>query len=788
VLAYDAEDRLTEKAMPDRSDEFDPLARVREAPGSVRGRLTLLIVALVIVSGFVAAVVAVDDYLDHRDAMERHLGETANALSLAVDGQMQAAVSTVEALATSPDLQSGRLAGFEAQARRAAPETDRWVMLADDRGRWLINTALPPDRVLPAMSPALFGEVVRKMGPERPWISDRLIPNIHGQPGVGVAVRVRGPGQPLLYLGLGMDATAAQKIVSRQGLPPNWYALLLDRDRRVIAYAGRTRTLAPESAAKLAEYLRRSPDRGEIPALSFDNRPTLAAYRRSPFTGWTLIVAVPMAEVDSSLIRSLALVVAAVIGLLALGVALAFELSRGVAKAVHVLCGAAEVLGDGVYEGAAATGLRETDGVARAIQGASVRLEARERELRQLNQTLEARVAERTHELAAANERLAEARKLEAVGRIAGGVAHDFNNLLTVVIGSFDLLGKRLTDESLKKLVAHGSEAAGRGATLTKRLLAFGRRQRLEPEPLDLNALVEDAAALITKALGPNLGARTAPGQPPLWAIADRSQLQDAMMSLVSNARDAMSEGGGEVVIATGRETVAEAAASPVGPPPGEYAVLSVRDSGAGMTPEMAAQMWEPFFSTKGRGVGSGLGLSQVLGMARQLGGGVAVETAPERGTCVSVYLPLAEPAVSAAEAAAPAADLAACKVLLVDDDADVRRMTAALLADLGCLPEEAICGDDALDRLEKSAPDIVITDYAMPGMTGAELGRRLAALRPDLPVLIISGYMDVEALERTWTGPVLAKPFDRRELAARLAQTLASGAAQRKEAPASGA
>jgi hypothetical protein len=144
--------RLTEKAMPGRSDELDPLARMREAPGSVRGRLTLLIVALVIISGLVAAVVAVDDYRDHRHAMERHLGETANALSLAVDGQIQAAVSTVEALATSPNLQSGRLAAFEAQARQAVPETDRWVMLADDRGRWLINTALPPGRVLPAMT------------------------------------------------------------------------------------------------------------------------------------------------------------------------------------------------------------------------------------------------------------------------------------------------------------------------------------------------------------------------------------------------------------------------------------------------------------------------------------------------------------------------------------------------------------------------------------------------------------------------------------------------------------
>jgi signal transduction histidine kinase len=737
--------------------------------------LTLLIVALVIISGFVAAIVAVDDYHAHRRSTERHLGETANALSLAVDGQMHAAVSTIEALATSPTLQSGRLAEFEAQARQAAPETDRWVMLADERGRYLINTALPPGSMLPPISPALYAEVVRKMGHKDLWVSDRLFPNIKGQAGIGALIRVRVAGEPPLYLGVGMDATVAQQVVIRQGFPPHWNALLLDRDHRVIAYAGRTHALAPQSAAKIEEQLRRNPDRGEIPGLSFDDQPTLAAYRRSPFTGWTLIVAVPMAEVNGSLFDDLALIVAAVTGLLALGVALAYGLSRSVAKAVRVLCRAAEVLGEGVHEGAAATGLRETDGVARAIKGASARLEARERELRQLNQSLEARVAERSRELAAANERLAEARKLEAIGRVAGSVAHDFNNLLTTMLGSFDLLGRRLTDESQKKLVAYGREAAKRGAALTKRLLAFSRRQRLEPEPLDLNALVEDDAALISGALGPDLGVRTELDHHPLWATADRSQLQEAIMNLASNARDAMSESGGEVVIATGRETVAGAATSAIAPPPGEYAVLTVRDSGAGMTPEVAAQMWEPFFSTKGRGAGSGLGLSHVLGIARQLGGGVAVETAPGRGTCVSVYLPLAEPAAPSAEAAFPAiADLAGRKVLLVDDDAGVRRMTAALLTDLGCIAEEANCGGDALDRLEKSAPDVVITDYAMPGMTGAELGRRLATLRPKLPVLMISGYMDAEALERSWTGRVLAKPFDRQELAARLGQILA--------------
>jgi signal transduction histidine kinase/DNA-binding NarL/FixJ family response regulator len=742
------------------------------ALGSVRGRLTLLVVALIIIGGLVSVLVAVDDYRDGRRAIEAHLGATANAMSIAVDGKIQSGVTAITALASSPALQAGDLAALDAQARRAVPNPDRWVMLADDRGRLLLNTALPRGAALPPLPPTLFQDAVRNMGRGNLWISDRVFPNVKGRIGVGVAFRVRLDGRPA-YLGIGMDTDVPQDILTQHGLTSDSYALLLDRDGAVIAHTGREPPLGREAAAELAGRLRRVPGRGLAPGLTFGGRSVLAAYRRSPFTGWTLIVGEPMADVRASLVRSLVLIVAAVTGLLALGVFLAFRLSRGVGEAVELLSRAAESLGEGVYEGAARTGLSETDGVARAIRGVSVRLSAREQEVRRLNETLEARVAERTHELAVANERLVEAKKLEAVGRVAGGVAHDFNNLLTVIMGCFDLLDKRLTDASQKKLVAGGREAALRGATLTRRLLAFGRRQRLEPEPLDLNAFVEDTAALISGALGPNVSLRTEPAPGPVWANADRQQLQEAMMNLASNARDAMADEGGEVTIATGRATVQEQT-SLQAPPPGDYSVLSVRDTGPGMTPEIAALMWEPFAGDKGQGVGSGLGLPQVLGMAQQLGGGVGVETGG-RGTCVSVYLPPAETAAPAAGVAKPASvDLADCKVLLVDDDADVRRMTAAVLTAIGCRPEEASSGPDALAHLEKNAPDIVVTDYAMPGMTGAELARRLATLRPDLPVLMISGYMDAEALERSWSGPLLTKPFDRQALARRLSETLA--------------
>jgi CheY-like chemotaxis protein len=260
--------------------------------------------------------------------------------------------------------------------------------------------------------------------------------------------------------------------------------------------------------------------------------------------------------------------------------------------------------------------------------------------------------------------------------------------------------------------------------------------------------------------------------------MADRTQLELVVMNLAINARDAMPEGG-EVMIETDRRTVTTPSRQYEAPGRGDYVVVSVIDAGTGMTPEVLAQIWEPFFTTKASGVGSGLGLPQVLGVAKQLGGGVAVDTFVGRGTTVRVFLPVAEPAQAAAEPEpGPEVDLTGARVLLVDDDDDVRRVAGELLRDIGCEPEEADGGPAALARIDAGVePDVVVMDYAMPGMTGVEAARRLAETRPKLPVLLISGYMDAEALERTWTGPVLAKPFSKEQLARRLAEVLRAAA-----------
>jgi signal transduction histidine kinase len=757
----------------------------RQAVRSVRVQLALLTVALVLITGLAAALVILDSYRAHSKSTELQLTETATALSLAVDGKVRESTGVLKALAASHALAAGDLAAFDREARQAVAGSHRWVMLADDQGRRLLDTALPPGAPLPPTPPNLFQGYHEAPGKDV-YVSD-IIPNsLTGRPMVGVTMPVLRPGRPTWRLAIGLSPRVPQQIVADLGLPPGWYGALHDRHGTIIArsidaarYVGR-----PALPDLLDHILRPQTSTGVFEGRAIDGRPILAAYKRSPLTGWTLMVAMPRDAARAALLRSLALTVALALGLLLLGVALVWRIAGRVAGAIGSLAHAAQALGRGTPAAPpAATGLTEIDAVGRALHEASIRLKQREDELRGLNETLERRVAERTRELAAATERLAQARKMEAIGRLTGGVAHDFNNLLAVIVGNLDLLGKRLNDEKLSRYVAHARIAADRGAALTRQLLAFGRRQRMHPQPLELNELIESAGALLSSALGPTVTVRARPGPEPVWVTADREQLEMVIMNLALNAQDAMPEGG-EVTLSAGR-AILGAPAGPEAPPPGDFGVLSVCDTGVGMTPDVLAQIWEPFFSTKKQGAGAGLGLAQVLGAVQQLGGGVTVQTEPGRGACIHVHLPRIAPAAAAppeAAAVTPAEAreglLRGRKVMLVDDDPDVRGVTADLLRDLGCETEELACGTDALARLDAGArPDILVTDYAMSGMTGAEVARVSQERWPDLPVLLISGYLDAEALRRTWNGPVLAKPFNTKAFAARLTQALRQGA-----------
>ncbi|MEB3046447.1 response regulator [Rhizobium mulingense] len=402
-------------------------------------------------------------------------------------------------------------------------------------------------------------------------------------------------------------------------------------------------------------------------------------------------------------------------------------------------------------------------------------LETSAAQLRQLNEELEHRIDQRTREREEALAQLFEAQKLDTIGHLTGGVAHDFNNLLMAVLGSLSLLKKRLpADERSERLVTNAIQAAERGTALTQRLLAFARRQELKPQAVDFLRLFENVEDLLAKAVGPRVEIRKSIPADLEPLLVDSNQLELALLNLFVNARDALESGGAVTVAAAPEE------ARPTGLAGGNYIKISVSDDGEGMDEATVLRAAEPFFTTKGIGKGTGLGLSMVHGLAAQSGGSIQISSARGKGTTVSLWLPVAESFTKAQPALVPAAAepvkpvSRSLAILVVDDDALVRTGTVAMLEDLGHLPREAASASQALEFFAGGQEcDLVITDHAMPGMTGAELARHLRAAFPNLPVILASGY--VELTEDQGLGPMLrmTKPFTQEQLQAAMDEAL---------------
>ncbi|USI74569.1 response regulator [Sphingomonas morindae] len=387
--------------------------------------------------------------------------------------------------------------------------------------------------------------------------------------------------------------------------------------------------------------------------------------------------------------------------------------------------------------------------------------------LRELNDTLERRIADALGAREAALAQLHEAQKLETIGQLTGGVAHDFNNLLTPITGALDLLERRYGgDARAARLIDGALQSAGRAKTLVQRLLQFARRQALETRAVPVGALVSGMHDLIASSIGGLIELRLeVPADLPP-ALADANQLELAILNLCVNARDAMPEGG---LLTVAVEPV-QIAAGGTPAAPGAYVRIAVIDTGAGMDEATLARAIEPFYSTKERGKGTGLGLSMVHGLAAQLGGAFVLTSRPGAGTRADLYLPVAAATTIAAPERRAAAGGAAGRplsILLVDDEDLVRTGTAEMLRDLGHRVVEAGSGAEALALLERPGGfDVIVSDYMMPRMNGAQLAEAARRRRPDCPVLVITGYAGGDL---SLGLPQLAKPFRQADLAAAL-------------------
>ncbi|RAI44209.1 response regulator [Rhodoplanes roseus] len=438
---------------------------------------------------------------------------------------------------------------------------------------------------------------------------------------------------------------------------------------------------------------------------------------------------------------------------------------------------------------------------------ALLRIRAAEDAMRRMNETLERRVEERTRDLEAANERLrheigqreraeaalAQSQKMEIIGQLTGGVAHDFNNLLTIIMGNVDILQRHLpadVPDRLKRALDNAARGARRASALTQSLLAFARRQPLDPKPVDVNALVGAVSEMLRRTFGEQIAIELMLAD-DIWRVnADPNQLESAILNLAVNARDAM-PGGGRLTIETVNAELDDAsAAREAEVVPGPYVVVAITDTGTGMTRDVIAQAFEPFFTTKDIGHGTGLGLSQVYGFVKQSGGHVRIHSEVGHGTTVKVYLPRlqAEDVAGDQEPAAHATPAGHRHetILVVEDDPDVREHSAEILGELGYRVLQAENGPAALAVLEREEVTLLFTDLGLPGgMNGRQLADEAVRRRPHVRVIFTSGHATSAIVHHGRLDPglhLIAKPFTYSGLAAKLRSVLDQRAEARAE------
>jgi signal transduction histidine kinase/CheY-like chemotaxis protein len=732
----------------------------------IQSKLTILALVtalpLVALAGF-AILRAVDDL---RAETQRDVTERVGAMLADVDRQISAIHAELQVLAASPSLQTVDFQAFDQQMRAALKIRGTSIVLHDTDAQQLLSTNRPFGEPLPRATNSEMHDRVVATG--KPQISDLIMGAVLKRPILTAGVPVFRDGKVVYVLAMGLGPETLSAVLQDQKLSPDWTAAVFDRKGIIVARNRELdRFLGKPAAPMLLEKMTGVAD-SWFPNVTSEGIPVYSTFQRSPITGWTVAIGLPREFVDAPLRQAQWVAFGGGAAVLGLSLALAWWVGRGIRRPVAALMTAASALGSGRPLGPVIGGVRELDQVDEALRTAAAAL-ARNRE------QLESMVSERTRELAAANDRLRaevdareaaqaallQAQKMEAMGQLTGGVAHDFNNLLTAVSGSLALLEPRISEERSLRLLRAAQRGASRGAKLTESLLAFARKQRLDPVPADLNSIVVEISEMLRRSIGASVEVRHILAS-DLWPVlVDVSQIETALLNVALNARDAM-PGGGVLVIETANICAgdSELPAEVVGQ---DCVLVSLRDTGTGMSPEVIERAFEPFFTTKEIGKGTGLGLSMVFGVVRQSGGAVRIRSRLREGTTVQIYLP------RTIEATAPgprpsvkpqAAERA--YILVVDDDPDVRWITSEDLREIGYVVTEADSGRAALTILERGDPcDLMIADLVMTGLTGVDTVRLARRTRPDLKVLFCSGYADMSRFEEDiGNETLLKKPF----------------------------
>jgi signal transduction histidine kinase len=745
---------------------------VRRRSFGIQARLTMLAVvtALPLVALASFAILRVVD--NQRTQIQLDVKQRVEDLLADVDRQVSAIQAELQVLAVSPSLRDGDFAAFDQQMRAALTIRGSSIVLHDTKGQQLLSTNRPFGEPLPRATNTEMHDRVVATG--QPQISDLIMGAVLRRPILVAGVPVFRDGQVVYVLAMGLGPEVLSSLLKEQSVSPDWTVGIFDRKGIIVARNRELdRFLGKPVSPTLLEAMREQTENW-FPSVTSEGISVYSTFRRSPITGWVVAIGLPREFVDGPILRARLLAFGGGAAVLALSLVLGWWMARAIRRPVEALTAATKALGRSEPVDPLSCGVRELDDVGNELRNAAAAL-ARNRE------ELESTVEGRTRELAAANERLRaeidareqaqsallQAQKMEAMGQLTGGVAHDFNNLLTAVSGSLALLEARISDERSLRLLHTAQRGASQGAKLTESLLAFARKQRLNPIPADLNSIVVEMTEMLRRSIGPAVEIRHALAS-ELWRVlVDTSQIETALLNVTLNARDAM-PGGGMVLIETANIS-ASSEELPEEIARQDCVLVSVRDTGTGMSPEVLERAFEPFFTTKEVGKGTGLGLSMVFGVVRQSGGTVRIHSRLREGTTVQIYLPRAiETASFGTGRARPSRAATGAHILVVDDDPDVRWIIAQDLQEIGYVVTEADSGRAALAILEQDTPcDLMVADLVMPELSGLDTLRLARRTRPDLKVLFASGYADLSRFGANLAShSLLKKPFKLETLA----------------------
>ncbi|MBA4263838.1 MAG: hypothetical protein C0453_02040 [Comamonadaceae bacterium] len=731
------------------------------SPDTIHSRLILLVLSVLLPALLMGLWVMGLTQRLARDANQALLEDTSRALSMVLNLELAQRAGVVRALALSrmldvaPNVPARTLREFDDQARRTLTGLEGWLEVRS-ADRVLIDTRLPPGQ-LPR--PTASAPVPLLDSPQILPLRHNAELGIHHASLVQPLLR---NGQPVLNLTLTLLPHEFQRIIDQQKIDKNWVAAIIDSEGRVVArhpggasYTGR---LATEQFRQRLATERE----GLMHTTTLDGHET-SLYFRKTAQGWTYVTGMPMEQFEGAMptdIRNLAL---GTLILLTLAVLAAWGVSRSIVRPIHTIKRLALDMRGGRTVQSLETGITECDEVAHAMASASQTIENAQTEMAQ---KVEQAVSLTRH----AEQRMSHSHRLEALGRLTGGVAHDFNNLLGVISNSAHLMLRRTDNPALTSAIQATLRAVSAGSRLTQHLLRFSGRQSVRPCVIPLGVFMADAAELIRAVMGQRveLTVEVDPSAPTLYA--DPNELELALINLALNARDAIAERGHVEIRAIRAE-----ASDVAGLPQEDYVVVSVTDDGSGISEAIVKQVFEPFFSTKDAAHASGLGLSQVYGFCQQSGGTVRLDSTLGLGTTVSMVLPAHSASAEGDTQGVPSQlpPILGTRVLLVEDNQELRNVTTSLLESFGC---EVVCSstaEEALRMLEKP-PDVdaMISDVLMPGtMDGVTLARHARQMLPELPIVLISGHRG--EFDEVADFPFVNKPYTPQALVTTLQEAL---------------